>query len=84
MAVIALVVAALGMVINILTFLLQVSLRMTPSTPPSYLDWPVSAKVWVGFWLGVTLFYAVLACQQLLAKRKAPKSQRSWLATTEP
>jgi integral membrane sensor domain MASE1 len=67
MAVLALVVAALALVISSLTFLQQVSLRMTP---PSYLGWPVWAKVWVGFWLGMALYCAVLACQQWWTKRK--------------
>jgi integral membrane sensor domain MASE1 len=65
--VIALVVAALALVISSLTFLQQVSLRMTP---PSYFGWPVWSKVWIGFWLGVTLYCAVLACQEWWAKRK--------------
>jgi len=69
MAVLALVVAALALVIISLTFLQQVSL-MVPSTPSSYLVWPVWAKVWIGFWLGMVLFCAVLACQQWWAKRK--------------
>jgi len=69
-AVIALVVAALAFVIDSLTFLQQVSLRIIPSTLPSDLGWPVWAKVWVGFWVGMALFCAVLACQQWWAKRK--------------
>jgi integral membrane sensor domain MASE1 len=70
MAVIVLVVAALATVINTLTFLRQLSVRTTLSTPPSYLDWPVWAKVWVGLWLGMALLCAVLAGQKWLTKRK--------------
>jgi integral membrane sensor domain MASE1 len=70
MAVIALVVGALAMVISSLSFLRQVSLRMTLWTPQSFLDWPVWAIVWMGFWLGMTVFYAVLACRQWWTKRK--------------
>jgi hypothetical protein len=66
MAVLVLVVAALALVISSLTYLHQVSLR----TPPSYLGWPLWAKVWIGFWLGMVLYCAVLACQQWCAKRK--------------
>jgi len=66
-AVLALVVAALALVISSLTYLQQVSLRMTS---PSYLGWPLWAKVWIGFWLGMALYCAVLACQQWWAKRK--------------
>jgi integral membrane sensor domain MASE1 len=65
--VLALVVAALALVISSLTFLQQVSLRMTPLR---YFGWPVWSKVWIGFWLGVTLYCAVLACQEWWAKRK--------------
>jgi integral membrane sensor domain MASE1 len=67
MAVLVLVVAALALVISSLTFLQQVSLRMTP---PRYLGWPLWAKVWMGFWLGMSLYCAVLACQQWWVKRK--------------
>jgi hypothetical protein len=31
---------------------------------------PIWAKVWVGFWLCMALYYAVLACQQWRVKRK--------------
>jgi hypothetical protein len=67
MAVIALVVTALALLVISLTFLQQVSLMMIPSPPAS---WPVWAKVWIGFWFGMAVFYAVLACQQWWAKRK--------------
>jgi integral membrane sensor domain MASE1 len=67
LAVLALVVAALALVISSLTFLQQVSLRMTP---PSYLRWPLWGKVWIGFWLGMALYCVGLACQQWWAKRK--------------
>jgi hypothetical protein len=40
--------------------------------------WPKWAKVWIGFWLCIVFFCAVLACQQWWAKRKAIKSERSW------
>ena len=66
-AVLALVVGALALVISSLTFLQQMSLRMTPQ---SYLGWPLWAKVWIGFWLAVAVYCAVLACQQWWAKRK--------------
>jgi integral membrane sensor domain MASE1 len=82
MAVLALVLAALAMVIGSLTFLQQVSLRMTASPSSSLLRWSVWASVLVSFWLCVSLFYAVLACQQRWAKRKA--LNRRWVATTEP
>jgi integral membrane sensor domain MASE1 len=67
MAVLALVVGALALVISSLSFLQQLSLRMTP---PSYLGWPLWAKVWIGFWLAIAVYCAVLACQQWWAKRK--------------
>jgi hypothetical protein len=40
--------------------------------------WPMWAKVWITFWLGIAVFYTVLAYQQRWAKRKAIESQRSW------
>jgi integral membrane sensor domain MASE1 len=67
MAVLALVVAALALLVISLTFLQQVSLRMISSTP---LSWPVWVKVWIGFWLSMAVFYAVLACQQWWSKGK--------------
>jgi hypothetical protein len=67
MAVLALVVAALALLVISLTFLQQVSLRMIPSTP---LSWPVWAKVWIGFWFGMTVFCTVLAFQQWWPKGK--------------
>ena len=67
MAVLALVVGALALVIGSLTFLQQLSLRMTP---PSYSGWPLWAKVWIGFWLVMAVYWAGLAYQQWWAKRK--------------
>jgi hypothetical protein len=32
--------------------------------------WPMWAKIWVGFWLGIALFCFVLAVKQYRAKRK--------------
>jgi hypothetical protein len=37
---------------------------------------PIWAKVWVGFWLCMALYYPVLACQQWRVKRQE-KSQQS-------
>ena len=70
MAVIALVIAALAMLITSLTFLQQISLRVTASP----LRWSVWEKVLVSFPLCLFLFFTVLACKQWWAKRKALKS----------
>jgi hypothetical protein len=40
---------------------------------------PIWAKVWIGFWLCMALYYAVLACQQSRVKRKEKWQQSQYL-----
>jgi len=42
---------------------------------PNQLPGPIWAKVWVGVWLCMAFYYAVLACQQWRVKRKEKSLQ---------
>lgn len=43
--------------------------------PLNQLPGPIWAKVWIGFWLGMAFFYAVLACRQWCAKQQTKSHQ---------
>jgi len=46
---------------------------------PDPAAWPIWAKIWIGFWLCITLYCGVLAWQQWRIKQKEKSQQSRYL-----